>query len=380
MAEIDFEELDRAVNSLIGKAPASTSTIDDDGGTAGLRPDHTDSTPLLQTTPATNRTPSLEEPQASPIASPDDVVSSDTGSSQPAIKPRRGRFMDMINPSSPEKAEETLMSPSQRASRQARMLKPRSGTLIADIVKKSNHPKDKPSAESTAADQSTSSSDMPDPLDMTTHEHTLTPTVSTLTSKDSATATSSDNAGSTGNNFSAFLPNAKVEKRPLGQPASLAESPDVSEPEKPIEAEVRSPETADVGAPAEYDTQLVAIESGNTGEIAVADDTSDHQAEVPADDSDSDDAPTTVTQEVAPTTVTHTKESHLAGPASIAQQYQEQPSSGDQSSGAIFDTASYHQPLSHPAKKASGWLWVVLIIFVIMLGVGGGAFIYLNNI
>lgn len=63
-------------------------------------------------------------------------------------------------------------------------------------------------------------------------------------------------------------------------------------------------------------------------------------------------------------------------PASITQQYKEQPSTTDQPSGAIFDTEAYHQPLAHPTKSKSG-LWVVLwIVGLIVVGGGLGAAVY----
>lgn len=65
-----------------------------------------------------------------------------------------------------------------------------------------------------------------------------------------------------------------------------------------------------------------------------------------------------------------------AGPASITQQYTESPSSTAQP-GAIFDTESYHQPITPKVKKRSG-VWVVLwIILLIIAGAAAGAAFYL---
>jgi hypothetical protein len=64
-----------------------------------------------------------------------------------------------------------------------------------------------------------------------------------------------------------------------------------------------------------------------------------------------------------------------AGPASITQQYTEQPSANQQS-GSIYDTENYHQPLAHNAKKRSG-AWVILWIFLlVILGAGAGVAFY----
>ena len=64
------------------------------------------------------------------------------------------------------------------------------------------------------------------------------------------------------------------------------------------------------------------------------------------------------------------------GPTSIPQQYREEPSTGDKDNGAIYDTDTYHQPIAHPAKKKSGWMWVVWIVAILLLGAGGGAALY----
>lgn len=63
------------------------------------------------------------------------------------------------------------------------------------------------------------------------------------------------------------------------------------------------------------------------------------------------------------------------GPSSISQQYTEQPSSTPES-GAIYDTEAYHQPLTPVTKKKSG-VWVILwIILIVLLGGGAGAAFY----
>lgn len=132
-------------------------------------------------------------------------------------------------------------------------------------------------------------------------------------------------------------------------------------------------------APEEYDQQLMAIESGSTKntepEPAAREASPTEVPEPPAVSPE-----VTVKPEVPPEVSTAEPEPKPTGPTSIAQQYQEQPSSSDQSNGAIYDTATYHQPLSHPAKKSSGWLWVILIIAIILIGAGAGAYIYLNGV
>ena len=43
----------------------------------------------------------------------------------------------------------------------------------------------------------------------------------------------------------------------------------------------------------------------------------------------------------------------------------------------IFDTDSFAKPLAHPAKSRSGWLKVIFIVGLILLGIGGGLLVYL---
>ena len=60
------------------------------------------------------------------------------------------------------------------------------------------------------------------------------------------------------------------------------------------------------------------------------------------------------------------------GPVSIAQAYREEPSTGDQSNGAIYDTDTYHQPLVHNENNKSKPLVIVLIILTLLIGVAIG--------
>lgn len=146
---------------------------------------------------------------------------------------------------------------------------------------------------------------------------------------------------------SPFLSDAKVEKRPLGgvsdatdisvTPAS--EAPDTTPAETPSALE---PEPEHAPMPEELASDLLAIESSS-----------------PTPESP---APALESVAAAP-----------AGPASIARQYKEQPrtASEDDESGAIFDPGTYQQPIEHPAKKSSGWGWIIAIIVIILLAVGG---------
>jgi len=142
---------------------------------------------------------------------------------------------------------------------------------------------------------------------------------------------------------SPFLSDAKVEKRPLGgfptdtpaEPTPLLEAPD----EELLTAETEDkPEVESVSEPEVQEEVKPVIEP---------------------------------TPEPTPAPVEET-----TVPASITQQYKEQPSTTEQSSGPIFDTESYHQPLTHTPKKKSGALVVVWIAALILVGAGAGAAVY----
>lgn len=165
-----------------------------------------------------------------------------------------------------------------------------------------------------------------------------------------------------------FLSGTKVEKRPLG--TNSAEELDhapvtsaaASEDETPnAENQLPAmPETTPIILPEELQTDLLSIESDVPTEPA------DTTNEASQGDNSNESKPTAALDTAAP-----------AGPTSIQQQYTEQPNTGDATTGGIYDTDSYHQPLTHPAKKKAGWMWVVWVVLLLILGAAGGAIAYL---
>ncbi len=185
---------------------------------------------------------------------------------------------------------------------------------------------------------------------------------------------------------SPFLPDAKVEKRPLGgiasdtQPFSstqpdelLLEAPDeplleATTMPDPIDFAIQQQETSeDVLEPQQESEPEPALELEDEPESAdiikgtpfaiPLEDTPEKVAEpTPVEEPVSDQAPT--------------------GPSSITQQYTEQPSS-QQESGAIYDTENYHQPVAHPPKHRSGAWTVLWISLLVIIGAGAGVAFYL---
>lgn len=170
---------------------------------------------------------------------------------------------------------------------------------------------------------------------------------------------------------SPFLPDAKVEKRPLGGNtdtetfASMLEETS-KEPllEAPDEPRLEATTMPD---PIDFANQSMALpfENEDTGELKESEVPAlpeEHPLELIEPDEE-------VTKPSAPSTPDST------GPTSITQQYTEQASAA-QLSGAIYDTENYHQPLAHEGKKHSS-VWTILgIILLVILGAGAGVAFY----
>jgi hypothetical protein len=168
---------------------------------------------------------------------------------------------------------------------------------------------------------------------------------------------------------SPFIADAKVEKRPLnpGSPASdsfdtqLANelnTDDSSEPTDKTAAEATTDEPPATPQIPELSSDLVAIESNAKLDEPVA-----TQA------IDTEEAAKDVAAPAAP-----------LGATSIAKQYKSQPSTGDQSHAAIYDASQYPEPVAHPAKKKSGWLWVLWVVLLLGLGAGVAVLLYFLGI
>ena len=185
---------------------------------------------------------------------------------------------------------------------------------------------------------------------------------------------------------SPFLPDAKVEKRPLGglpgapefNPEELLEAPEeelkLEEPDEPRLEATTLPDPIDfANQSSEEPTPVeVAVESevDDTPLVSIADEPEEAVADISADSEQSGpvNVPVEPAQPAQPEEVT--------GPTSITQQYQEQPSDA-KPSGAIYDTETYHQPMAvAPKKRGSAWgiIWIILLV---ILGAGAGVAFYL---
>lgn len=428
MSDIDFDELDKAVNTLMGDVPRVEPSKTDDIKTL-----------TISSTLADNAAPSfakldstLAEVNRSPVASPEKpIAATPARSSTPPLAARRGgRFMDVVHPSSDMKTATQTVRP---ASRQGVTIAPASAPvaqltddsvdntpMIDDSVAPDTTYAAMTSSDTTAGSQydaaatignDASSADWPDPLDMSGYEPDTKPESESIAQNEQAAVTVAEpdetiqpHKEDTGLSSvdeleyedtqpltSPFITDAKVEKRPLGgapaeEPSSapvlgaLATTDDeimnATDPDDQLPA---TPGPVEVQLPPELQSDLMAIETDGDmsgGKLAERD-------QEPLAGS-VDLAPVAVESKPAVATVQDDKALPVSaasvGPTSIPQQYHEAPSTSDESNGSIYDTDSYHQPLAHPAKTKSGWLWVIWILLLLIVGGGGAVALYFIGI
>lgn len=348
MKDLDFDELDRAVNSLITSAPGSN-----DNNAKPLASSSTD----------------LNIPQRQSGVSPAINVNTPL-----AGRRGTGRFMDVVRPSADMRTTPPVTEP---VSRQGAMVNPMSKESLVE-----NTPAQEPIESSPAT--SLPKHEWPDPIDF------KGPDNNQMTNKEESVKDKNEDADIDQINDditnalnqpldespdSPFIPGTKVEKRPLGafstESSTSRIEPSLNEPIPDKDNgfnmnEQQSNSSIDTPLPAELQDDLLSIESDST--------THPEMTSIPPS---VEAAPMTtpVTPPVTPVAPANAV-SQPVGATSIAQQYKEQPSSGDQNTGAIYDTDAYHKALVQPAKKKSGWLWVIWMVALILVGAGVGAVVY----
>jgi hypothetical protein len=359
MKDIDFDELDRAVNSLIsGDGKPGSAVV---GTTAPVA--------AAPVTSSEIASPEVALAPAEPVAAPVVPVSAPTINSAPVAAPavtpvadvqplaaRRtsGRFMDVVHPSSdmrPNSVPVTAPKPLPATTLLSTPIVPAVTPIAPPVVAPAPEPAtpEVPTLEPVPAG---GARDWPDPIDFqaaTTATASTAPIINaTPTSSVVPAVSSSESTPAVQPLVSPFLSDAKVEKRPLGAfsatdseptPTPPAE-PESDAPTSPIVGKEDNPIGQETPMPAELQDDLLHIES-------------DSESTAPSNSPDL----------------------ALTGPTSITQQYKE-TLSAPQTSGAIFDTNSYHKPLAHPAKKKSSVKVIIWIVALLIVGGGIGAAIY----
>lgn len=400
MKDIDFDELDRAVSSLMGSVPKEGDKKDTNESATPAQEPSVQSSAEVNLAPAGAQLESpvvpeasvLDEPQVTETAASDSATTADSAPSnqpEPSSTPpvRRGRFMDVKPTGGRDSARP---APSRPVSRQAPALQPVGG--------EAEFPPEQTSASEPAFDQP-SSADQPDPISFqpaATTGSEVEDSELLASAKDQVDsilgdepqASTEEVAGYSEPLDSPFLPGAKVEKRPLGRPAEaaapvvdlaseLAEGGDTtpaSEATQDVSDNISPNKDAQLPGqplPPELSSDVLSIEtdSGTVADLAAASAETSPEASKPQPEVQ----PTAQPAPPAPPAPAPVAASRPAA-VSIPQQYRVEPKKSEepQSTSTIYDA----QPLSHPAKKTPGWVWVVAITVIIILGVAGGVAVY----
>lgn len=369
MSDIDFDELDKAVNTALGSKtePAVVNPVEPPLSTSVA--DGTVTTKVVVEPPAS--TPTITAvPQRTPLTSP-------------AAK-RSGRFMDMVHPSS-DMAGETTARPTAKLK-----IVP-----SADFEKESKPVEDLSETEASALlasmpvpdEQSTEvvpePPAIPDPLDVmpvtvdekpaeavkedaTTDESEDALDVSHLSDEFSVGAPTEETAPEVvpaepaavpvPAEATPFLTDAKVEKRPLGGFGPVDEPEQIKDEQ--LEAETALPEA--------LQSDIVAVESASFAQESFS---------TAADES----AHLEVTSKDEPTVVSGAPTQS----PSIPQQYRSAPTSLDETPHSVFDTDQYHQPMiaAHAAHKGSRtWVFVLIILALLVVGAALGYFAFMSGL
>jgi len=340
MKDLDFDEIDRAVNSVSAGEPAPV--VDNE-------------TPVK---PADD--PAIEPVEPTQLPTP---LAGRRGS---------GHFMDVVHPSS-DMRRSSLMMPKRPTDHKPATVDV-STASTETVTESDSEPKGAPMAPTTPKPEN----NWPDPIDYNESKNEAPKNVDetdAATDEDADIDQISDDITKelTGkmdeSSETPFIPGTKVEKRPLG-----AFSDDAA-----TQPDTQTDKTTDT-----VDSEKEAKPAGTDAEAPLPDELQDDLLKIESDgDSDNlSNAPTVdnekpaVADSVLPIPNKPDINNHPAVTTSITQQYKEQPSTGDQNSGAIYDTDAYHKALVRPSRKKSGWMWVVWIVVLIAVGVGVGVVVY----
>jgi hypothetical protein len=366
MTELDFDELDKAVNSIMAGVDTSkrnTALDDPEDKVVSIDASQAEASPVATTPEPVVVAPSVEAKPAQDV--------------QPAVSPapatplavkRRGQFMDVIHPSSDMKTasaapkregvsiqpvEPFTVPEPKPVDNEPMNLEPTTPPVV-DVVTTEATVTVEPASPTESEAESTQTQAWPDPIDAAVQVEEKEATAADESPVESLPDDVVNEVSSTEAEqplSSPFLPDAKVEKRPLGTAASFPESvatPDIATP-------------APTPLPDELKDDVMSLESSSTEAS-------------PAEPSTQEDSSHSVKASAASTATTP------ALPGSIPQQYSEQPSTGEQSNSSIYDTSTHHQPLDTGAKKASPVKWVILAVVLLIVGaLAGAAYFYFTT-
>jgi len=316
MTEIDFEELDRAVNSVM--IPSEENNTEENETKNNEQP-------------AGDKTENIEVKTEKPIEK------------KPVFTPRQltrpsGRFMDVVHPSSDMRQKSAAASAKNEAQKD-------------DVEERPKHV------------------DMPDPLDIS-EKPVDSPFIADAKVEKRPLGAFSEVKPDTveeKSDDSSKYSNIIADKKPeetekseepekiadkLETVSSKVEAVEELADEEPYEAKV---EGRNVHLPLELQKDILTVESDPTTSKANITTTKSTKSPVALGDPYIHETATEITA-----------------------QYKEKPSSADQSNGSIYDTKEYHAALLHKAKKKNGWMTIVWVILIAAVVVGASVVAYLQ--
>lgn len=393
MKDLDFDELDRAVNSLIPKAPTTTNTTNSLRSMDGISPKPVSGGAILN-----NISPSMGPVRQVPTPL--------------ASRRSAGRFMDMVRPAATPKPA-TSQSQSQPQPQPQTQPQPQ-----PQFQPQPQHLQSTPSPAMTPVVPAASVNPAPVAATQTiaapvTVEKPTTPPVTSPAGPGKWASLIGHNDVNKGSSipkeaavregrpsiFSAnfnkrassvddselpespFLTDAKVDKRPLGafsgDPQALANampSQPVVTSNEPAVLGTQNNTSVTSGLPDELRDDLLRIESTDTVERPV----------VPAANPVTMTPPAPASIPVAPQVATPAA-MPVGQPAVVSQPSQPnqpvqpgQPAAlaTDPNTTSIYDTSAYQKTIAHPAHQTAGWMWIVWILALLAIGGGAGAVVY----
>lgn len=404
MKDIDFDELDRAVGSVLGTDDKPAKT---DGPT----------TVATATVDPVTSTTALDDSSTSPVDVPEPAkeASDDSLSPAPGIKPsvsparKRGQFLDMVHPSAdmrktpkiPATTRKTLAPLNTTIATEAPVPKLETVAEVeAPIVDAVTPEPVVPDAAATHEESSSpapiteesSNEAMPDPLDFAKES-----AEASVLAQETPPAPAPDSEPVAAEAVQTpFVNDAKVDKRPLGAFAAqeeagadvLAMKPAQTEDNAPeFNLEVNSVESAGVPQAEEVATGLAGgvtdPEPTPVEEPVVTGDTPAPEPEktteiaepVAAEVSPVEEKPSEVKSEgikEAPAVSVTVAPADVGQTPSIPQQYKiaEPAKDSDEDNRSLFDTEEYHQPLLTDGKKKPTKIVLIIVMLVVLLALG----------
>lgn len=369
MKDIDFDELDKAVNSVLSQEQQAAAPVVADTAAVATAEADTDPVDAIAVDTAVASVVLPEETVATESAVAEAPVASPQPEASPSLATkRRGKFMDVVHPSSDMNPAAPAATPSAPA-----VVAPISADMQSPSTDDASAP-ESVGAESTTQEQPAEAETLETPFspevdlsslqlnetsEVTSVAAEATPVVDTAAA---GTAAESDMpAAEEAGVETPFLSDAKIEKRPLGafgeQGADTSESAETPA----ADAAPQSESSAVVGTPAVSEPMPRELQSDIVEVEKVQDDTVEATEVAPAAET-----PQTPEATEAPAVTTVSSDTGVPTPSGEV--------SHDEDAHPVFDASTYQQPLTPaktPGKSKPAWLWWLVGIFA-CLAIGGG--------